>query len=268
MYMSAFGLALALAASATAQYTTTGTQQTQTYVTTKATAEQVEQTLSGWMSQPREVARTMIAKYGLPHTASGNMMVWHNNGPWKMTVLENVMIPHNFPMPHHDMLYQCIDYPVPESLFDDLAHFDGSVIVERTRGTLGARCDNEEANFLAINLAKDIIMNDRSVSGAREFYADAIEAKMSARTDSTQARYLNGFTFDVYSSDYGDRDRVWDGTEEIYVESPIRQYRQDKKEMDEESMWYWTMWSEGNRFKNARMNGLPGRPNWGALSQW
>ena len=43
----------------------------------------------------------------------------------------------------------------PEVL--DLARFDGSVIVERTRGEIGARCDKEEMNYLALNLAHDIV---------------------------------------------------------------------------------------------------------------
>lgn len=265
LYMSAFALALAIAASAAAQYTTTS-QQNQA-ITTKATAEQVEQTLANWMTKPKEVARTMIAKYGLPNTASGNVLVWHNNGPWKMTVLENVMIPHDFPVPHYDMLYQSIDFSVPESLFDDLARYDGSLIVERTRGTLGARCDSEMANFLAINLAHDIIMNDRSVSGAREFYAETAKAMMAGTTDSNQDRYLNGFKFDVYASDYGDRDRSWDGSETIYSEYPMTT-RTTKSTYDRGDDWYWKMWSEDIRWKDPRMNGLPGRPNWGANSVW
>jgi len=50
-------------------------------------------------------------------------------------------IPHDFPKPHMDMLLQSIDYPVPPDKFDELAAYDGSVIAERTKGELAARCD-------------------------------------------------------------------------------------------------------------------------------
>lgn len=50
-------------------------------------------------------------------------------------------------MPHKDMLLQVIAYEVPADKFDDLAAFDGSVIAERTRGEIAARCDKEAANI-------------------------------------------------------------------------------------------------------------------------
>jgi hypothetical protein len=39
----------------------------------------------------------------------------------------------------------------------ELVAFDGSVTDKRTQGLLSARCNNEEANFLALNLSHDII---------------------------------------------------------------------------------------------------------------
>ncbi len=40
--------------------------------------------------------------------------------------------------------------------YEDLAMFDGSVIVERTKDEISARCDKEEMNLLALNLANDV----------------------------------------------------------------------------------------------------------------
>ncbi len=50
------------------------------------------------------------------------------------------MVPHDFPMPHPDLLEQFVDYQVPPDKFDELAQYDGSVIVERTKGEISARC--------------------------------------------------------------------------------------------------------------------------------
>ena len=43
-----------------------------------------------------------------------------------------------------------------------LAAYDGSVVVNRTNGEYQPRCDLEAANFLALNLAHEIILGKRS----------------------------------------------------------------------------------------------------------
>jgi hypothetical protein len=42
---------------------------------------------------------------------------------------------------------------------------------ERTAGELSARCHDEEANRLALNLAHDIVTGARTVEQARDYYA-------------------------------------------------------------------------------------------------
>jgi hypothetical protein len=87
-------------------------------------------------------------------------------------------IPHSFPMAHTDMLYQSITYRIEPEKADELIRHDGSVILERTKGEIAARCDKEEANFLAINLAHEIATGKRSVDDARSFYAESIQTMM------------------------------------------------------------------------------------------
>ncbi|MGQ0560790.1 MAG: hypothetical protein ACT443_02830 [Gemmatimonadota bacterium] len=65
----------------------------------------------------------------------------------------------------------------PWDKFDDLAAYDGSVIAERTKGVLSARCDKEGANFLALNLAHEIVTGRRTVEDARARYAEEIEER-------------------------------------------------------------------------------------------
>lgn len=89
------------------------------------------------------------------------------NGPWKRTILYKEEIPHDFPKPHTDLLQQFIDYKTPVDKFDELATYDGSVIVERTKGEISARCDKEEMNFLALNLANDVATGNKTVEEAR-----------------------------------------------------------------------------------------------------
>ena len=65
------------------------------------------------------------------------------------------------PAPHIDAVESVIDYQVPVEKFTALAEFDGSVVVERTAGEVSARCHDEQANFLALNLMNDIVKETR-----------------------------------------------------------------------------------------------------------
>jgi hypothetical protein len=163
----------------------------------KATVEQI---ISTWKKAPQEVARKIIAKYGQPQEASAMRLIWHNNGPWKQTEVVNEEIPHSFPKPHPDLLKQTISYQVPPDKFDELAEYDGSVIVERTKGEIAARCDKEEANFLALNLAHDIVAGKKSVDEARKFYAEAVR-------DMKHPEYMQGLMFQPSRAGMGDSDK-------------------------------------------------------------
>jgi hypothetical protein len=46
------------------------------------------------------------------------------------------------------------------------------VIVERTAGEVSARCHDEQANFLALNLMHDIVTGAKGVEDARAYYAE------------------------------------------------------------------------------------------------
>lgn len=135
-----------------------------------------EQVIRDWKETPQKAAHAMIKKYGQPQEVTEERLVWHDNGPWKRTEVINEEIDHRFPMPHKDALLQVIDYQVPADKFDELAAYDGSVIAERTRGELAARCDTEEANILALNLAHEVASGKRSVEDARRIYGEQIVA--------------------------------------------------------------------------------------------
>lgn len=179
-------------------------------------AKRVEKTLTNllltdWKDAPKKVAETMITKYGQPHEATPTRMVWFNNGPWKFTILTNEEIPHNFPMHHHDMLRQGIDYKVPSAKFNDVLNYDGSIIVDRTPGEMSARCDKEEMNFLAINLAHDVATGKRTVDQARDFYAKTAMAFMKKSLSAEQKTYTSGFAFSLPKTDTGFADKPAQG---------------------------------------------------------
>jgi hypothetical protein len=123
-----------------------------------------------WPEQSREAAELVLDKYGEPDEVAESRLTWHNAGPWKRIVASKAFYEHDFPAPHIDAVESFIDYHVPTEMFTPLAEFDGSVVVERTAGEVSARCHDEEANMLALNLMNDIVQGKRSVEEAREYY--------------------------------------------------------------------------------------------------
>ncbi len=191
-----------LAGGSVAARMTSITAQEATPSASPVAAETVDQIISAWPDVPREVAQTVMEKYGSPHEATASRLIWFDNAPWKRTILYRDVVQHDFPMPHPDLLEQFIDYQAPLEMYDELAVYDGSVIVERTKGEISARCDKEEMNFLAINLANDVAIGERTPDEARQFYAETAMAFMEGTSDP----YVEGFVFEVPDGGTADPD--------------------------------------------------------------
>jgi len=149
------------------------------------------QVIETWPEESREAAALVIKKYGEPDEVTDSLLIWNNPGPWKKMIAHKYHVRHDFPAPHVDAVESFVDYRVPAEKFDDLAEFDGSVIVERTAGVMSARCHDEEANFLALNLADDIVKGKKSAREAREYYAH----EFIAYREKEPTPYMNGLRF-------------------------------------------------------------------------
>lgn len=160
--------------------------------------------IADWPAASRKAAQEMGQKYGAPHEVTETQLVWYEHGPWKRAVLSREGTPHDWPTPHVDVLEQVIDLRIDPKRADDIARFDGSVIIERTKGELSARCGGEAANFLAINLARDIATGKRSVEDARSFYEQA----MASASTGQKPPEMEQLMFAEAASETGDRDRA------------------------------------------------------------
>lgn len=127
--------------------------------------------IESWPEESREAAQLVIDTYGEPHETTDSLLVWHKTGPWKRIIATKEYYEHTFPAPHYDSVETVLDYRVPTEYFTRLAGFDGSVIVERTVGEVSARCHDEQANTLALNLMHDIVTGQKDVDEARVYYA-------------------------------------------------------------------------------------------------
>jgi hypothetical protein len=95
-----------------------------------------------------------------------------------------------------------MDYSVPIEKFTPLAEFDGSVVVERTAGEVSARCHDEEANNLALNLMHDIVEGNKTVQEARDYYAkEFLDFRRGKPTP-----YMEKLHFAPHEGDSGDPD--------------------------------------------------------------
>lgn len=164
----------------------------------------VEAIIANWPKAPKQAAGHLLERYGPPHEATPSKLLWYRVGSWARMELTSDEIVHNFPTPHTDYLTQYVDYPVPSAKASELIEFDGSVILDRTAGQIGARCDHEAYNTLTLNLAVEIIQGRRSVEDARRFYGETAAAFAMGR----DAPYAERLLFEPPLVETGDPDEA------------------------------------------------------------
>jgi len=152
--------------------------------------------VSNWPEASKMAVDEITAKYGKPDGVTADELFWLKKGVWKKICISKMESKHSFPIEHTDMMQTTISYDVPEDKMDDLGKFDGSVTFDRTQGTMSARCDKEGNNFLALNLANDIVMSKKTVEQARKAYGDIIKEKMKGGNPV----YMEKLTFGVKSN--------------------------------------------------------------------
>jgi hypothetical protein len=155
-----------------------------------------------WPDAPRNVARQMLDKYGPPNEATPTKLFWYRAGPWKRMELSADPVVHNWPAPHSDFFTQVIDYRVPPEMVHLVTMFDGSIIVDRTRGEVSARCDSEAANVLGLNMVHELVSGKRTVEEARQTSSQNTVAYNMGRS----APYAERLLFDVPQGDTEDLD--------------------------------------------------------------
>jgi hypothetical protein len=146
--------------------------------------------LKDWPTPQKNIADQMVAKYGLPNEATTTKLFWYNNAPWKRTEISRDIVLHHWPTVHTDFLTQVIDYRVPPEMFHLIAQFDGSIICDRTRSEISARCDSESANVLGMNMVHEIVTGKRTVEDARRISCENTVAYNLGRSAPYAERIL------------------------------------------------------------------------------
>ena len=170
-----------------------GEHETEKGVAETVSVDDVERIIEDWSEAQKGIASQMLEKYGPPNEATPTKLFWYRNGPWKRTELSRDVVAHNWPTMHSDFLTQTIDYRVPPEMFHLIATFDGSIIADRTRGEVSARCDSEAANVLGINMVHEIVTGKRTFDEAREISSQNTVAYNLGR----EAPYAERLLFEV-----------------------------------------------------------------------
>ncbi len=168
----------------------------------------VDRIVSEWPAESRKAAERMIKAYGEPDAASKLRLTWLNKGPFVKTIVHKQPVEHNFPAPHKDVLEQFVNYKVPADKMDELAKFDGSIIVFRTDGLMSARCHKEDMNILALNLADQVIQGERTWQEARDKFTQVATAYQDGdRPEITQRLAFDSKSSNSSEANHADGDR-------------------------------------------------------------
>ena len=152
-----------------------------------------ERVIRNWPALSMQEARVLIAKYGEPDDFDDDSLVWHWNGPWQETIVYRKARPSFTDGRKADILEQSIRYDVPQKKIAALERFDDRLEFDKASGELSARSGSESGNYLALNLADEIVGGKRTPSQARDFYRRTLKLAASGKSSP----YLQGFLFHV-----------------------------------------------------------------------
>lgn len=137
-----------------------------------------------WPTYSYRLARFMIAKYGQPAQSSDVRLVWVNAGPWKRSVVYRV------PIDGGARLEQEVEYDVAEDERGELLLFAREAGLSVESGRLVAVSNAESDNFLAINLADEIVRGKRSAKKASDFRRQILRLQDSGKSSPYLERLL------------------------------------------------------------------------------
>lgn len=208
--------------------------------TPKVDLETLSKYTSGWPESSQKAARTMIEKYGEPAETTDRMLIWRDQSPFKRIIVYKEEVEHKFPILHKDVIEHVVDYRPKADMVDDLYKFDGSIYVDRTRGEISSRCDQEAMNLLALNLAHEVFTGKKDVESARiEFGRQALafmNGEKGSYTESLQfGRQMNTADADQSMSSQMNFRQAQEATpeDEAMVEREEKLEKIEREEMTE-----------------------------------
>lgn len=143
-----------------------------------------------WPTFSYRLARYMISKYGQPAQSSDVRLVWLDNGPWKKTVVYRVPPGGRTLGDTAGRLEQSVEYRVPAEKRGELARFDREIGFDEKAGLLTVLSNDEGDNFLAVNLADEVVRGRRTAKEASDFRRQILRLQDSGKSSPYLERLL------------------------------------------------------------------------------
>ena len=122
---------------------------------------------SGWPDSSIRAAKEIISKYGDPSETTSDSLIWRNVAPFKKIIVHKEVYSHRFPLMHQNALEHIVDYKAPLGKVDDVWRYNGSIVLDRTKGEMSSFAENEAMNVLALNLSNEVMAGRMGAEAAR-----------------------------------------------------------------------------------------------------
>lgn len=100
--------------------------------------------------------RKLLKRYGRPDSATRKTRTWKNIlGVSRVTVKDESIL-HKSPARHHDYVYSTAKIRVTPKVQRRLVNSSGSIIVDRLKGEVTARCHSVTKNAVTLSFVKDL----------------------------------------------------------------------------------------------------------------
>lgn len=150
--------------------TETASTSVQTENKNKEAYDKAANLTSGWPESSITAAKEMVSKYGDPTEKTSDTLIWRNIAPFKKIIVHKEVYSHRFPLLHQNSLQHVVDYKAPISKIDDIWRYNGSIVLDRTKGEMSSFADNEAMNILSLNLAHQVMTGRMGAEAARVTY--------------------------------------------------------------------------------------------------
>lgn len=128
-----------------------------------------------WPERPRLAALALIEKYGAPQIAGTDALSWVGNAPWDDTTVRRAA----------DLggsIQQSVHYPVTLPKLAEVRNIGGRIEYDSSSQQLSSTADTEGLNFLALNLADEVLSGKRTAGQARELYRRTSELTAAGKS--------------------------------------------------------------------------------------
>jgi hypothetical protein len=142
----------------------------------------VPEVIRSWPQRSQVLVKVMLEEYGEASLVEDDAVIWLNNGPWRKTIVYRTAPYHAAGAPDMDYLQQTIGYAVPADKVADLKLFNKRLEVDPVAGELSSCSDSEGSNYLALNLADEVVQGERGVHDAQEFYSQSVRLAAAGKS--------------------------------------------------------------------------------------